>query len=176
MKTICLECNKPRAEENYVCPACSDIAEAGLPCKLCNSLCWKKDDNVKKLCQAYRLDLKWQCSNIATHTTCDPVGGVVCEEHTCRCSKLFDSNVNAHVTPLPKPGTVSGPNVPASKIFGQDLTGLPIGKILEDISNSTNEEDKIIIMYEGVEEALLAASSVISANLYSNVSRLKSKS
>ena len=92
MKTICLECNKPRAEEYYVCSACSDIAEAGLSCKLCNALCWKKDDNVKILCQAYRLDPRWHCSNVAEYTTCDPMNGYVCVEHTCKCSRLIENH------------------------------------------------------------------------------------
>lgn len=28
-----------------------------------------------------------RCANTAKYTTCDPVGGVVCEDHKCRCSK-----------------------------------------------------------------------------------------
>lgn len=27
------------------------------------------------------------CPNTPTHTTCDPIGGVVCAIHKCRCSK-----------------------------------------------------------------------------------------
>lgn len=27
------------------------------------------------------------CVEPATHTTCDPIGGVVCARHRCRCSK-----------------------------------------------------------------------------------------
>jgi hypothetical protein len=33
------------------------------------------------------------CSNTATHTTCDPVGAVVCAEHKCRCSKPLGTKV-----------------------------------------------------------------------------------
>lgn len=83
-----------------------------------------------KHCEAYNI-YGSTCANVATHTTCDPVGGVVCEEHTCRCSKLFASNVNAHVIPLPKPGTVSGPNVLASEILGSSQ---------EDICSLCEEE------------------------------------
>jgi hypothetical protein len=28
-----------------------------------------------------------RCFNVATHTTCDPIGGIVCETHRCRCSR-----------------------------------------------------------------------------------------
>ncbi len=35
-----------------------------------------------------------KCLEHATHTTCDPINGVVCEKHKCRCSKpLEKSNV-----------------------------------------------------------------------------------
>lgn len=32
------------------------------------------------------------CDNEAEFTTCDPINGVVCAKHKCRCSKLISKN------------------------------------------------------------------------------------
>lgn len=37
--------------------------------------------------EAENAELPADCGHEATHTTCDPIGGVVCEAHRCRCSK-----------------------------------------------------------------------------------------
>lgn len=39
------------------------------------------------------------CPRVATHTTCDPIGGVVCEEHQCRCSRLIGEKSEHVVLP-----------------------------------------------------------------------------
>jgi len=49
------------------------------------------------------------CSNTATHTTCDPVGAVVCAEHKCRCSKPLGTKVTCdRCKTMYKPGERHG--------------------------------------------------------------------
>lgn len=53
---------------------------------------WPVPDTKPRQCQwfdedDYRDPNDLACENVATHTTCDPAGAVVCAEHKCRCSK-----------------------------------------------------------------------------------------
>lgn len=53
------------------------------------------------------------CSNTATHTTCDPVGAVVCATHKCRCSKPLKVTCDACKTlyvPGERHGCVAKPS------------------------------------------------------------------
>lgn len=95
-KIPCTMCNQTGIEYLY--------ADTEVTCKRCHGGGYLMGDLIQeeyntpleqKVCQwsnfMDRIDdasiPSQNCSNIATHTTCDPKGNVVCESHKCRCSK-----------------------------------------------------------------------------------------
>lgn len=87
-KIPCMACN----QTGYEISISAIPSNYQILCRRCNGQGWTMGE---LLCQwsnfMDRIDepslLSQNCSNVATHTTCDSKGNVVCESHRCRCSK-----------------------------------------------------------------------------------------